>query len=69
MTAHTETAYALVLVRPDGRQDFHLTGIRRRKKDLIRLATKTFYNGSYNWPYIKKIGWRIQKVKITAVRP
>lgn len=62
--------FAYVMVAKLGDREVMQPGLMRgRRKDLIQHATETFFGGGYSWSYIKRQGWRIQKVKITAVKP
>lgn len=64
----TKYGYALVAIFKDG-EDIVLSTARPRRKDVIRHAEDTFYDGRHSWSEIKRRGWRVQKIKITAVRP
>lgn len=64
-----QSAWALVTVWKDGREDYYLPGIRRTRRELITLATEELFNGVYDWPSLRKLGWRARRIKIRGVRP
>lgn len=64
-----EFAYAIVIVWGKGDEEIVYSSIRGSKKRCIDNAKEAFYGGDKNWPYIKRQGFRCQKIKISAVRP
>lgn len=63
-----EFAYAIVSVWKSGDEDVLLSTIRSGKNRCIDNAKNTVFGGGKSWPYIKRRGFRVQKIKITAVR-
>lgn len=62
-------AYTLVAVFKDGSEELLTTTIYSRRQRVIDHAKAHFYGGGYSWPYIKRRGWRVQKIRISAVDP
>lgn len=62
-------AYAIFAVWKTGDEDILLSTVRSSKKRCIDHAKITFCGGGKSWPYIKRRGFRVREIKITAVRP
>lgn len=62
-----EFAYAIVCVWKSGDENILISTIRSGKKRCIENAKNAFFGDGKSWPYIRRRGFRVQKIKITAV--